>query len=114
MKRNKQLLITGDKAEDFMFSKEPWKKTDHYWFKRNIEFMKVYIVSVALKNGELLQQGYLWEKEAREGAISLLKSKAFKIDSITLSDCPIYTNCKSNFKHIVKGENNELSSNRIR
>ena len=114
MERDKQLLITGDKAEDFMFSEEPWKESDHYWFKRNIEFMKVYIVSVTLKNGELLQQGYLWEKEAREGAISLLKSKAFKIDSVTLSNCSIYTNCKDNFKHIVKGENNELSSNRIR
>ena len=102
--KNTDLLITSNKAEDFMFGKEPWKESDHYWFMRNIEFMKVYIISVTLENGKLLQQGYLWEKEAREGAISLLKSKAYKIDSITLSNCPIYTNCKGNYKHIVKGD----------
>ena len=106
-KKSKQLLITGNKAEDFMFGKEPWKESDGYWFMRNIKFMKVYIVSVTLKNGKLLQQGYLWEKEAREGAINLLKSKAFKIDSITISNCPIYTNCKDNYKHIIKGESSE-------
>jgi hypothetical protein len=118
--------LSGNKVEDFMISRDdkklhkvPTKGECSQWWGVNTNVMNVFIVTVYFSNHKVPHlASYFWEKEARDVAVSMLKTKVFTtVDNITIQECPVYStvaNGESGYWHLLKDQKislNEKESN---